>query len=184
MRINVPNILTILRILFIPMIIYFFFSDTEYGRLFATLIFVVASITDYLDGFFARTMKQQTNFGEFLDPIADKMLVITMLVLLITENNDIFFVVPVIIIISREFLVIAIRQRLAELGSDYKLRVLMISKVKTAVQMISLFLLLYKEYILSFSSYEIGVYLLQLASVLTLISFIYYVRKSWSVIIK
>ena len=184
MTINLPNILTIIRILFIPMIIYFFFSTYDHSRLLATLVFVAASLTDFFDGYFARKMKQQTSFGEFLDPIADKMLVITMLVLLITENNHILFVIPVIIIISREFLVIAIRQRLAELGDKFRLKVLMISKIKTAFQLVSLFLLLYKVDIYSFNSYLIGVYLLQAASVLTLISFIYYVRMSWNAIIK
>ena len=84
-------------------------------RKLAALFFLIASITDYLDGFIARKLGQQTNFGEFLDPIADKLLVISMLVLLITENNEIIFVVPALIIITREFLVISMRQRLAEL---------------------------------------------------------------------
>ena len=71
---NIANILTILRILFIPLIIYLFFSTSDYSRLFAALVFLFVSLTDYFDGYFARLMKQQTNFGEFLDPIADKML--------------------------------------------------------------------------------------------------------------
>ncbi len=181
---NVPNFLTVIRILFIPIIIYLFFIDGEYSRLLAALVFLFASVTDYFDGYFARLMKQQTNFGEFLDPIADKMLVITMLVLLVSENSDLLFVIPVLIIISREFLVIAIRQRLAEINSNHKLKVLLISKIKTGLQLTSLFFLLYKNNILGFNSYLFGVYLLQIASILTIISFIYYVRMSWSAIIK
>ncbi len=181
---NIPNILTVLRILFIPLIIYLFYSTSDYSRLFAALVFLFASLTDYFDGYFARLMKQQTNFGEFLDPIADKMLVITMLVLLVSENNDILFVLPVIIIVSREFLVIAIRQRLAEINSNHKLKVMFISKIKTGFQLISLFFLLYKDSIFGLNSYGFGVYLLQIASILTIISFIYYVRMSWSAIIK
>jgi CDP-diacylglycerol--glycerol-3-phosphate 3-phosphatidyltransferase len=150
----------------------------------AALLFLIATITDYLDGFFARYMKQHTSFGEFLDPIADKMLVITMLVLLITENNNILFVIPSLIIISREFLVIAIRQRMAEAGNKFKLKVIMVSKFKTAVQLISLLLLLYKDSIFNIEIYILGTHLLQLASVLTLISFFYYIKKSWNVIIK
>ena len=76
-------------------------------------MFLLATITDYLDGFFARYMKQVTSFGEFLDPVADKLLVIITLILLITENQDILFLMPVLIIITREFLVISIIQRLA-----------------------------------------------------------------------
>ena len=181
---NIPNILTIIRIFFIPLIIYLFFFSGEYSRLLAALVFLFASITDYFDGYFARLMKQQTNFGEFLDPIADKMLVITMLVLLVSENNDLLFVLPVIIIISREFLVIAIRQRLAEIDSNHKLKVLFVSKIKTGFQLTSLFFLLYKDSIFGFNSYLFGVYLLQIASILTIISFIYYVRMSWNAIIK
>jgi len=184
MTLNIPNCLTVFRILLIPIIIFLFFSSYEFNRTIAALLFLLATITDYLDGFFARYMKQHTNFGEFLDPIADKLLVITMLVLLITENNNLFFVIPALIIISREFLVIAIRQRMAEVGNNLKLEVIMISKVKTTVQLISLLFLLYKNSIFNIEIYVIGMYLLQLASVLTLISFFYYVKKSWNVIIK
>jgi len=184
MTLNIPNCLTVFRILLIPIIIFLFFSSYDLNRIIAALLFLLATITDYLDGFFARYMKQHTSFGEFLDPIADKMLVITMLVLLITENSNIFFIIPALIIISREFLVIAIRQRMAEVGNNLKLEVITISKVKTAVQLISLLFLLYKDSIFNIEIYILGMHLLQLASVLTLISFFYYVKKSWNVIIK
>ena len=106
------------------------------------------------------------------------------LILLITENQDIFFLIPVLIIVTREFLVIAIRQRLAEVGDSIKLSVLLISKVKTAIQLISLLFLLFKFPIFGIDIYQLGIYLLQIASLLTLISFLYYVKKSWNVIIK
>ena len=181
---NLANILTLLRIIFIPIIILLFFSSTDTMRKVAALLFLIASITDYLDGLIARKFEQQTNFGEFLDPVADKLLVITMLVLLITENNNISFVIPVLIIISREFLVIAMRQRLAELRMHKKIKVIQISKIKTALQFFSLLLLLYKFDLFGYDMYLIGVYMLQLASILTVISFFYYVKNSWDVIIK
>ena len=184
MKFNIPNCLTLLRLLLIPVIVLLFLSANESNRFIVFILFLVASITDYLDGFFARYMKQQTNFGEFLDPIADKLLVITTLMLLVSENNNIFFLIPVLIIVSREFLVIAIRQRLAELGEHTKLSVLLISKIKTAIQLISLLLLLYKYPFMGYEIYDYGTYLLQIASLLTLISFFYYVKKSWNVIIK
>ena len=184
MNLNIPNCLTVLRIMLIPAIIYLFLSGSESSRTLAFFLFLIASITDYLDGFFARYMKQHTNFGEFLDPIADKLLVIITLILLISENNNIFFIIPVVIIISREFLVIAIRQRLAEVRGDYKLDVILISKIKTAIQFIALLMLLYGYPIYAIDIYSYGVYLLQIASALTLISFSYYVKKSWNVIIK
>ena len=184
MKFNIPNSLTLIRILLIPVIVFLFLSNQEGYRFIIFSLFLLATITDYLDGFFARYMKQATNFGAFLDPVADMLLVIITLILLITENQDIFFLVPVLIIVTREFLVIAIRQRLAEVGDSIKLSVLLISKVKTAIQLISLLFLLFKLEIFGVDIYQLGIYLLQIASLLTLISFFYYVKKSWNVIIK
>ncbi|MBT5863672.1 MAG: CDP-diacylglycerol--glycerol-3-phosphate 3-phosphatidyltransferase [Gammaproteobacteria bacterium] len=176
--------MTLIRILLIPVIVFLFLSNQEGYRFIIFSLFLLATITDYLDGFFARYMKQATNFGAFLDPVADKLLVIITLILLITENQDIFFLVPVLIIVTREFLVIAIRQRLAEVGDSIKLSVLLISKVKTAIQLISLLFLLFKFPIFGIDIYQLGIHLLQIASLLTLISFFYYVKKTWNVIIK
>ena len=145
MKFNIANSLTLTRILLIPLIVFLFLLNEESYRPLIFSLFLLATITDYLDGFFARYMKQVTSFGEFLDPVADKLLVIITLILLITENQDIFFLVPVLIIITREFLVIAIRQRLAEVGDNIKLSVLLISKIKTTIQLISLLLLLFKS---------------------------------------
>ena len=184
MTFNLPNSLTLLRIILIPVIIFLFISNDDSNRFLAFVLFLIASITDYLDGFLARYMKQQTSFGEFLDPVADKLLVIITMMLLISENQDILFLIPILIIVTREFLVIAIRQRVAELGENIKISVLLISKIKTALQLISLLFLLYKFPILGHDSYLIGTVLLQISALLTLISFFYYVKKSWNVIIK
>tara|TARA_B100001564_G_scaffold273757_1_gene235454 strand:- start:52 stop:606 length:555 start_codon:yes stop_codon:yes gene_type:complete len=184
MNYNLPNSLTLLRIILIPIIVYLFISNSETNRFLAFLLFLIASITDYLDGFLARYMKQQTNFGEFLDPVADKLLVIITMILLISENQEILFTISILIIITREYLVIAIRQRVAELGENIKLSVVMISKVKTALQLVSLLFLLYKFPIFGYDTYWIGTILLQVSALLTLISFFYYVKKSWNVIIK
>ena len=184
MTFNLPNSLTILRIILIPVIIFLFISNDDSNRFLAFVLFLIASITDYLDGFLAIYMKQQTSFGEFLDPIADKLLVIITMMLLISENQDILFLIPILIIVAREFLVIAIRQRVAELGENIKISVLLISKIKTALQLISLLFLLYKFPILGYDTYLIGTAFLQISALLTLISFFYYVKKSWNVIIK
>ena len=184
MNLNLPNSLTLFRIFVIPIMVYLFLSDNAANRMLASGLFLMAIITDYLDGVAARMMNQRTNLGEFLDPIADKLLVIIVLLLLITENNAISFLIPAIIIVIREFLVVAIRQRLAELGDRITLKVTYISKVKTAIQMISILLLLYKETVFQINIYQFGIILLQIASLLTLLSFIYYVKKSWNVIIK
>ena len=184
MNFNIPNSLTLLRIILIPIIVVLFVSNEESNRFFVFLLFLIATITDYLDGLLARYMKQQTSFGEFLDPVADKLLVIISLILLISENQDVLFLIPVLIIITREFLVIAIRQRLAELGENVKLSVILISKIKTSLQLISILFLLYKFPILGYNTYWLGIMLLQISALLTLISFFYYVKNSWNVIIK
>ena len=184
MKFNIPNSLTITRILIIPLIVYLFLSNEESYRVIIFSLFLLATVTDYLDGFFARYMKQVTSFGEFLDPVADKLLVIITLILLMSENQDILFLIPVLIIVTREFLIIAIRQRLAEVGHSIKLGVLLISKIKTTIQLMSLLLLLYKFPFFGIDVYQLGIHLLQIASLLTLISFFYYVKKSWNVIIK
>mgnify|MGYP001238036049 FL=1 len=184
MKFNIPNSLTITRILIIPLIVYLFLSNEESYRVIIFSLFLLATVTDYLDGFFARYMKQVTSFGEFLDPVADKLLVIITLILLMSENQDILFLIPVLIIVTREFLIIAIRQRLAEVGHSVKLSVLLISKIKTTIQLMSLLLLLYKFPFFGIDVYQLGIHLLQIASLLTLISFFYYVKKSWNVIIK
>ena len=184
MNFNLPNSLTLLRIILIPLIVILFVSNDESNRFLAFLLFLIASVTDYLDGLLARYMKQQTNFGEFLDPVADKLLVIITMILLISENQEILFMIPVLVIVTREFLVIAIRQRLAEVGENIKLSVILMSKIKTAIQLISLLLLLYKYPFLGYDTYLYGTILLQISAILTLISFFYYVKKSWNVIIK
>ena len=184
MNFNLPNSLTVLRIALIPIIVLLFTSDNESNRFLAFILFLIASITDYLDGLLARYMKQQTSFGEFLDTIADKLLVIITLILLISENQDTLFLIPTLVIITREFLVIAIRQRLAEVGDNKKLSVLLVSKIKTTLQLVSLLFLLYKFPILGYNIYWFGTVLFQVSALLTLISFFYYVKKSWNVIIK
>ena len=181
---NISNILTIIRIAIIPIIVLCIYLKNPYFGWIAFILFCLAGITDYFDGYLARLRNEVTNFGTFLDPIADKLLVISMLVLLITENNEIVFVIPALIIISREFLIISMRQRLAELRVQQKIKVLKISKFKTALQFISILLLLYKSDVFGYHIYALGIYALQIASVLTVISFFYYVKNSWDVIIK
>ena len=101
MNFNLPNSLTLLRIILIPLIVILFVSNDESNRFLAFLLFLIASVTDYLDGLLARYMKQQTNFGEFLDPVADKLFVIITMILLISENQEILFMIPVLVIVTR-----------------------------------------------------------------------------------
>ena len=185
MILNFATILTISRIIFIPIIVFCYIYDDGELRNIAAFIFLLALITDYFDGLVARKFKQETPFGAFLDPIADKLLVVITILLLSRSFDSILFLLPALIIISREFLVIAIRQRLAEIKVSIPIKVNTLGKIKTAFQMISLFILLHPNILFSFLNlHTIGLLLLFTAAVLTVISFIYYVRNSWDDILK
>ena len=180
MKLNVATILTISRIVFIPLIVFFFILDDGKYRDISAYIFLLALITDYLDGYVARNFNQATAFGAFLDPIADKLLVVITIFLLARSLDSIIFILSSLIIISREFLVIAIRQRLAELKSNVPLKVNNLGKIKTGFQMLALFSLLHSNTALgAIDLHIIGILLLFIAAVLTVISFIYYVRNAW-----
>jgi CDP-diacylglycerol--glycerol-3-phosphate 3-phosphatidyltransferase len=185
MILNLATILTISRILFIPIVIFCYTYSNGELRNISAFIFLLALITDYFDGLVARKFNQETAFGAFLDPIADKLLVVVTILLLSRTFDSVLFLIPSLIIVSREFLVIAIRQRLAEIKSSVPMRVNTLGKVKTASQMIALFFLLHPDMLISFINlHTIGLLLLFVASVLTVISFIYYVRNSWDDILR
>ena len=173
MKLNVATILTISRMVFIPLIVFFFILDDGKYRNISAYIFLLALITDYLDGFVARNFNQTTAFGAFLDPIADKLLVVITIFLLARSLDSIIFILSSLIIISREFLVIAIRQRLAELKSNVPLKVNNLGKIKTGFQMFALFCLLHSNTAFgAINLHIIGILLLFIAAVLTVISFL------------
>ena len=185
MILNIATILTISRIIFIQIIIFCYIYSNGDLRNIAAFIFLLALITDYLDGLVARKFNQETPFGAFLDPIADKLLVVVTILLLSRTFDSILFLISSFIIVSREFLVIAIRQRLAEIKASVPMKVNTLGKVKTAFQMTSLFLLLHQNILIGFMNlHAIGLLLLFVAAVLTVISFIYYVRNSWDDILR
>ena len=180
MKLNIATILTISRIAFIPLIALLFIWDGGKYRDISAYIFLLALITDYLDGYIARNYDQTTAFGAFLDPIADKLLVVITIFLLARSLDSIIFILSSLIIISREFLVIAIRQRLAELKTNVPLKVNNLGKIKTGFQMVALFVLLHSNIVFGIINLHIiGILLLFVAAVLTVISFIYYVRNAW-----
>tara|TARA_Y100000389_G_scaffold44698_1_gene39436 strand:- start:40 stop:597 length:558 start_codon:yes stop_codon:yes gene_type:complete len=185
MILNLATILTISRIAFIPIIVFcYVYHDGELRNI-SSYIFLLALITDYFDGLIARRFNQETPFGAFLDPIADKLLVVITILLLSRSFDSFLFLISALVIISREFLVIAIRQRLAEIKITVPMRVNALGKIKTGFQMISLFFLLHTNILIGFINLHIiGLLLLFIAAVLTVISFMYYVRNSWDDIIK
>ena len=180
MKLNIATMLTISRMAFIPLIVFFFILDDGRYRDVSAYIFLLAIITDYLDGYIARNFNQTTAFGAFLDPIADKLLVVVTIFLLARSLDSIIFILSSLIIISREFLVIAIRQRLAELKTNIPLKVNNLGKIKTGFQMSALFGLLHPNIEFAYMNLHIlSLLLLFISAVLTVISFFYYVRNAW-----
>jgi len=187
---NIPNLLTLLRILLIPVLFVVYVFDAGWSNQVATVIFVVAAITDWLDGYLARKLNQYTPFGAFLDPVADKLIVATALVLLATDDKVLhmvfsapIFAAAVAIIIGREIVISALREWMAELGKRASVAVSYIGKVKTALQMIAISLLIYKESLFGLPIFKIGEVLLFVAAALTLYSMIVYLKAAWPVLI-
>lgn len=182
---NIPNNLTLLRIALIPcLILVFYLSDQTLSlyqkNLTATLIFLFAAITDWLDGYFARRLNQTSDFGAFIDPVADKLIVIAALILLV-ELGRVESIVA-FIIIAREFTISSLREWMAMLGKSGSIAVAFIGKLKTTLQMIAILFLLYYENILFFPIVLIGKILIYIAALLTIISMIYYLKIAFKIL--
>ena len=179
---KIPNILTIGRIIIVPFFVLAFYLPGFYGDLTACVLFVIASFTDFLDGMLARMMGEESKLGELLDPIADKIIVATALILLVMDGTIRHYeVVAAIIILTREILISGLREFLAK--GQVKLPVSNLAKLKTFLQMIAISLLLTGETgnkILNFQNYNaqtIGIILLWLSAFLTLFTGYEYLRK-------
>lgn len=184
MHINIPTLLTFLRIFLIPVLVALFFLPGELARTLAAIVFLVAAVTDWLDGYLARRLKQWSAFGEFLDPVADKLMVAVVLILLVQENPGVLFAIMASIIVGREITISALREWMAVLGESTRVRVAMIGKFKTVVQMAALFMLLWAQPVAGIPLYTVGYWLLATAAVLTLISMVLYVRGALPVILR
>lgn len=176
---NLPNLLTVLRILLIPVFIGVFFLPLPWNRELATAVFVLAAITDWLDGYLARRMQLVSALGAFLDPVADKLMVATALVLLVQADPSILMAVAAAVIIGREIAISGLREWMAELGSRTTVAVSEIGKFKTAAQMTAIILLIYRDDLWALPTYIVGLVLLYIAVVLTLWSMTLYLRAAW-----
>jgi CDP-diacylglycerol--glycerol-3-phosphate 3-phosphatidyltransferase len=186
MQLNLPNILTWLRILAIPgVVVLFFYGRAEPLRWFdpaAGALFIAAAITDSLDGYLARRMGLTTPLGAFLDPVADKLIVAAALVLIVSRDPRWPLVVAAIIIIGREIAVSALREWMAEMGQRARVAVSAIGKYKTILQMVGLSCLLIRQDVLRLPTYRIGVWLTMAAALLTFYSMLVYLRAAWPVL--
>ena len=171
---TIPNQLTLLRILLIPVFIVVFYLPYEHSNFLACIIFILAAITDILDGYYARKLNQVSSLGVFLDPVADKLMVAIALVLLVQKNPEIYLAIPAAIIIGREITVSALREWMAELGARKKVAVSFLGKIKTIIQMVARGLLIFEKSILGLPVYQIGIILIYISVFLTLTSMFQY----------
>ncbi len=179
MPINIPNTLTLLRILLIPIVVVVFYLPVAWSGYACAVLFTVAAVTDWIDGYLARKLNQSTAFGAFLDPVADKLMVAVALILLLENYPSIWFTIPVIIIIGREIVISALREWMAEIGKRTSVAVSYIGKLKTTLQMIAIIILL-SQIKNPVSQLEmLGFIALYIAAMLTLWSMLIYLKAAW-----
>ena len=177
-----PNILTLVRIILIPVLVLVFYLPGEWSYQISAAIFGAAALTDWLDGYLARRLRQVSVFGAFLDPVADKLMVAVALVLLVQDNPSPLFTIPAVIIIGREIAISALREWMSEIGERTKVAVSVIGKVKTITQMVAILLLLYKVPLGPLPTHDVGLVLLYVAAILTLWSMFVYLRAAWPIL--
>jgi CDP-diacylglycerol--glycerol-3-phosphate 3-phosphatidyltransferase len=161
------------------LVIVAFYAPYHWADLAACVVFAAAGITDTLDGYLARKLGQITRLGAFLDPVADKLIVATALVLLVSRDPQWLVVLMAIVIIGREIAISALREWMAELGQRRKVAVSVLGKYKTIFQVVGLAMMFYRSPLLGFDIYRIGMALTVLAAILTLVSMLSYLRAAW-----
>jgi CDP-diacylglycerol--glycerol-3-phosphate 3-phosphatidyltransferase len=176
---NLANTLTWIRIAAIPIVVYCFFSPWHLARPIAGVVFAVAAFTDLLDGYIARRLKQTSKFGEFLDPVADKLMVAIALVLLVQGDPRVTVALTAAVIIGREITVSALREWMASIGERGNVAVSRGGKIKTTLQMVGIGFMLYEQPMFSADVYVVGYLLLLLAAGMTLWSMVVYLRAAW-----
>ena len=187
MKLTVPTMLTLLRMLLIPVLVLVFYLPFNWTNFAAAFVFILASVTDWLDGWIARAYNQSSAFGAFLDPVADKLMVAVALLLIVQKHPTPWMALWAAVIIGREIAVSALREWMAELGQRAKVKVASIGKIKTIVQMVALTFLLYFEplrfavagRIWSIPVFMIGDWMLAVAALLTLWSGLAYLHAAW-----
>ncbi|PIZ03632.1 MAG: CDP-diacylglycerol--glycerol-3-phosphate 3-phosphatidyltransferase [Gammaproteobacteria bacterium CG_4_10_14_0_8_um_filter_38_16] len=176
---NIPIILTVLRIVAIPVIVIFYILPFHWAHPLAAMLLALAAFTDWLDGYLARSLSQMTQLGAFLDPVADKLLVAVSLVMVLSSNLIPYLSVASAVIIGREIAISALREWMSAIGKRVSVKVTMVAKYKTAIQMIALVLLVWYHPF----SYEwvkwIGAFLLYFAAILTVWSMFVYLKAAW-----
>ncbi|MFM2480178.1 CDP-diacylglycerol--glycerol-3-phosphate 3-phosphatidyltransferase [Celerinatantimonas sp. YJH-8] len=173
---TIPNILTFFRLILIPFFLVAFYLPFEWAYFASAAIFVIAAVTDYFDGYLARRLKQTSPFGAFLDPVADKVMVTTTLVVLVEHYDSVWISLPAIIMVGREVVISALREWMAEIGSRASVAVNKWGKYKTASQMLAITGLLwqYQPWMVFLAKILLGV-----AAILTIWSMVTYLKAAW-----
>jgi CDP-diacylglycerol--glycerol-3-phosphate 3-phosphatidyltransferase len=171
-----------LRILLVPVFVGVFYLPVPWANVACTTLFAIAALTDLLDGYLARRLKQISAFGAFLDPVADKLMVAAALVLLVQAIPTPGVAIAAVIIIGREITISALREWMAQLGNRTTVAVSMVGKLKTTAQMTALLLLLYREPLGGFPTLTAGLGLLFIAAALTLWSMFHYLFAAWPIL--
>lgn len=186
MPLNIPNLLTVIRLILIPVFVFSYYIPAAWANTFAMAIFIAAAITDWLDGYLARKLNQSSAFGAFLDPVADKLMVAAALIMLTADGrvhlqviDSRIFVITVIVIIGREMAISALREWMAEVGKRHRIAVTLLGKFKTIGQMVAIPFLLYQHPLGNIPVFRIGEIILYVAAALTLWSLIFYLRIAW-----
>lgn len=189
MKLQIANVLTITRIVMIPLVVVCFYLPYAWSQPVAAMVFIAAAITDSLDGYLARRLNQMSALGTFLDPVADKLMVATALILLVSDepvylrpfhfNPHILITITAAVIVGREITISALREWMAEMGARGKVAVSALGKLKTIFQMTGLSMMLYRDDLLGLPVLELGVACLVAAAALTLWSMFAYLAAAW-----
>jgi CDP-diacylglycerol--glycerol-3-phosphate 3-phosphatidyltransferase len=178
-ELNLPTVLTLIRIALIPLFVVVFFLPFWWARPAAAIIFSLAGITDWLDGYYARKLGLTSSFGAFLDPVADKLMVAVALVLIVQTDHRLIISLSAAVIIGREIAISGLREWMAELGRRHHVAVTGVAKLKTIFQITALIMMIFKLDLWILPMYPLGSVLLVLAAALTLWSMFIYLKAAW-----
>lgn len=178
---SLPNLLTFFRMFLAPTLIVAFYLPGRFSHILATIIFIAAALTDFMDGYLARSLRRETKFGAFLDPVADKLVVSVALILIVAEIGTFYIAIPAAVIVCREITISALREWMSEVGKSANVTVNYIGKIKTALQMIAVAVLLYycPKCQDSYWYFIIGLVLLYSAASMTIWSMYLYLKMAW-----
>ena len=189
MSFPIANVLTVARIIMIPLVVFLFYVPYHWGSAAAAWVFILAAITDSLDGYLARKLGQTSALGAFLDPVADKLMVAVALILIVSHDPPeleffrfdphLVITLAAAVIVGREITISALREWMAEMGSRGKVAVSGMGKLKTIFQMTGLSMMLFRSDVWFIPAFELGFYCLVAAAALTLWSMVIYLRAAW-----